>query len=257
MINETVLGCRLSKSPSFSQDEKLYIAASDTAGKMEEDYAPFVDKVLNRISFVPSRILDLGCGPGYIARRMSEVLPGANIYGVDKSSVMIEHAATVARNIIKERQLAGYPGEIERPGEEYGEATDMIRKELYFYGGRLRYILADSAALPFEDGIFDLIILKGTFKCLEEKLESLEEMYRVLGCGGEILIYEFRKDIPENEFNALTLNMKPKKAESLRRKLNCSLDINEYEKYLLEAGLSRNSTISSDGLDLAIRINKN
>ena len=63
MQEDAVLGCKLSKSLSFSQDEELYIATSDTKIKMTEDYAPFVDKILNDISYIPRSILDLGCGP--------------------------------------------------------------------------------------------------------------------------------------------------------------------------------------------------
>ncbi len=244
-----VLGCKLSKAISFSQDEELYIATSDTKIKMEEDYIPFVDKVLNDISFIPSRILDLGCGPGYIARRICEVLPNSSVFGADKSPVMINHAEKVVRDIFK-KQVAFITH------KAYKEAFAMLRNEGYLSNYRLKYIVADSSNLPFEDCLFDLIILKGTFKCLEDKQNSLKEIYRVLSPGGEVFIYEFRKDIAEDEFNFLTKDMKLQKANSLRRKLNCSLDIGEYEKYLKDAGLKDNCEIIADGLDLRIRIFK-
>ena len=117
-------------------------------------------------------------------------------------------------------------------------------------------MIAESANLPFGNLKFDLILLKGTYKCLENKFDSLKEMYRVLSRGGEIFIYEFRKNIPEDEFIELTKQMKPQKVKSLRRKLNCSLDIEEYKSYLLEAGLFKFSTVENDGLDLKIRIKK-
>jgi ubiquinone/menaquinone biosynthesis C-methylase UbiE len=127
---------------------------------------------------------------------------------------------------------------------------------LSYYEPRLKYMIADSANLPFGNLKFDLILLKGTYKCLENKFDSLKEMYRVLSHGGEIFIYEFRKNIPEGEFIELTKQMKPQKIKSLRRKLNCSLDIEEYKNYLLEAGLFKFSTIEHDRLDLKIRIKK-
>jgi len=92
MQKDTVLGCKLSKSISFSQDEELYIATSDTKIKMKEDYAPFVDKILAEIPYAPHNILDLGCGPGYIARRINDVLPDSTVIGIDKSPTMINHA---------------------------------------------------------------------------------------------------------------------------------------------------------------------
>ena len=54
----------------------------------------------------------------------------------------------------------------------------------------------------------------------------------------------------------LTKQMNPQKIKSLRRKLNCSLDMGEYRKYLLESGLSGFSDMDTDGLDLKIRISK-
>ena len=254
MQEDAVLGCKLSKSLSFSQDEELYIATSDTKIKMKEDYAPFVDKILNDISYIPKSILDLGCGPGYIARRISGVLPNAMVFGVDKSQTMINHANKVMNITLKNNYVFHSEFEID------GRAIEMLGNEpdyLNYYEPRLKYMIADSANLPFGNFKFDLIILKGTFKCLENKLDSLKEMYRVLSHGGEIFIYEFRKDIPEDEFIALTEQMNPQKVKSLRRKLNCSLDIEEYKKHLLEAGLTGFSDIEADGLDLKIRIYKN
>ncbi len=251
---DAVLGCKLSKSLSFSEDEELYIATSDTKIKMKEDYAPFVDKILNDISYIPKSILDLGCGPGYIARRITGVLPNAMVFGVDKSETMINHANKVMDKALKSNYVFHSEFEIN------GMAIEMLGKEpdyLNYYEPRLKYIIADSAKLPFCNNKFDLIILKGTFKCLENKLDSLKEMYRVLSHGGEIFIYEFRKDISEDEFVWLTKKMNPQKVKSLRRKLNCSLDMEEYKKYLLETGLTGFSNIEADGLDLKIRIYKN
>ena len=279
---DAVLGCKLSKSLSFSQDEELYIATSDTKIKMEEDYAPFVDKILNNIPYIPYSVLDLGCGPGYIARRISEVLPGAFVFGVDKSITMINHANKVFKknppaspfaekacfskrasggdmlrlNLSKMDYAQHFAYEInditfKMPGPEAGY-TDYCN-----YNCGLQYMIADSANLPFENDSFNLIILKGTFKCLDDKLNSLKEMFRVLADNGEILIYEFRKEIPDGEFSMLTKHMNPQKARSLKRKLNCSLDMEDYDKYLSKAGLVRFSDIKTDGLDLRIRISKN
>lgn len=260
MQENAVLGCKLSKSLSFSQDEELYIATSDTKIKMKEDYVPFVDKILDNISCIPNKILDLGCGPGYIARRINEVLPNAFVFGVDKSVTMINHANKIFKIRLKntEQDYAYHPAyKIKGASFEMLEHEAGYSAGYYSYDSRLKYMIADSASLPFGNFSFDLIILKGTFKCLDDKLNSLKEMHRVLGHGGEIFIYEFRKDIPEDEFNMLTRHTNPQKVKSLRRKLNCSLDIREYKKYLFEAGLSGFSDIEPDGLDLRIRISKN
>ena len=264
MQNDAVIGCRLSKSLSFSQDEELYIATSDTRIKMEEDYAPFVDKILSDTAQTPQAVLNLGCGPGYLARRLRDVLPDAFVLGLDKSAVMIAHANRAVG--VKARTRVGH---LLRPAYETGIAAGtgmkmpLLREPGYDSaagcmptGSGLMYMVGDSASLPFFDSTFDLIILKGTFKCLDDKLSSLREMFRTLRRGGEILIYEFRKEIGESEFNMLTKHMNPQKVKSLKRKLNCSLNAEDYEKYLSEAGLEGFFEIKNDGIDLKIKISR-
>jgi len=286
MITENaVQGCKLQKSLNFSQDEELYIATSDTKGKMENDYKPFVNKILNSISFVPDSVLDLGCGPGYIARRFSEVLPSANIIGVDISEIMISHALKSSAKITDEANLNFGRKDMQAAGARfannyYDNYDNKIKNNMYdakvaeqmatagslntdaydlnngYFHQKLRYLIANSECLPFSDNYFDVIILKGTFKCLERKAESLEEMHRILSSRGEILIFEFRKDIPEDEFLILTKDMQPQKVRSLRNKLNCSPDLAEYKYCLSKSNLSKFAEITSDGLDLKIRIVK-
>ncbi len=286
MITENaVQGCKLQKSLNFSQDEELYIATSDTKGKMENDYKPFVNKILNSISFVPDSVLDLGCGPGYIARRFSEVLPNANIVGVDISEIMISHALKSSAKITDEANPNFSRRDMQAAGARfannyYDNYDNKIKNNMYdakvaeqmaaagnldvnvydlndgYFHQKLRYLIANSECLPFNDNYFDAIILKGTFKCLEKKAESLEEMHRILSSRGEILIFEFRKDIPEDEFLILTKDMQPQKVRSLRNKLNCSPDLAEYKYCLSKSNLSKFAEITSDGLDLKIRIIK-
>ncbi|MCL5673140.1 MAG: class I SAM-dependent methyltransferase [Deltaproteobacteria bacterium] len=286
MITENaVQGCKLQKSLNFSQDEELYIATSDTKGKMENDYKPFVDKILNSISFVPDSILDLGCGPGYIARRFSEVLPDADVIGVDISEIMINHAIKASikdkdsinketdkvnldfnrRNIQIVEFASNYDNKAKNNLYHVANSMDALAginvNNVYdlngvYFSQKLKYLIANSEYLPFNENYFDIIILKGTFKCLERKVESLEEMHRVLSDGGEILIFEFRKDIPEDEFLILTKDMQPQKVRSLRNKLNCSPDLAEYKYCLSKSNLSKFAEITGDGLDLKIRIVK-
>ena len=280
IMENAVQGCKLQKSVNFSQDEELYIATSDTKVKMENDYKPFVDKILNSVSFVPDSILDLGCGPGYIARRFSEVLPNADVVGVDISEIMINHAikASIKKTDNKETDKSNlnFSRRNMQIVEFAGNSNNKVKNNLYvmniadklaginnvydlsgvYFSQKLKYLIANSECLPFNENYFDIIILKGTFKCLERKVESLEEMYRVLSDGGEILIFEFRRDIPEDEFLVLTKDMQPQKVRSLRNKLNCSPDLAEYKYCLSKSNLSKFAEITGDGLDLKIRIVK-
>jgi SAM-dependent methyltransferase len=91
----------------------------------------------------PARALDLGTGTGRVARVMAELWPGAEVVGADVSPGMIEEA----------RQL----------------------------GGGVHYDVADSAALPYADGAFDLVTLNNM-------IPFFDEVARVTASGGHVAI---------------------------------------------------------------------
>jgi len=88
------------------------------------------------------RILDVGTGTGGSARLLARRFPTAEVVGVDLSPAMID------------------------------EARRVLPREL---AGRVRYEVADAAALPYEDGAFDLVTLVNMFVFPEElaRLTSL------------------------------------------------------------------------------------
>ena len=88
------------------------------------------------------RILDIGCGKGYLLYDFLKVIPDAEIYGIDISKYAIEHCKEEIRDQLK-----------------IGCATD----------------------LPWEDGFFDLVISINTLHCLEayDLEKAFKEMERV------------------------------------------------------------------------------
>jgi ubiquinone/menaquinone biosynthesis C-methylase UbiE len=91
----------------------------------------------------PARILDLGTGSGRVARVAKAQWPDADVVGADVSPGMIEEA----------RQRS--------TGE--------------------RYDVADSAALPYDDGAFDLVTLNNM-------IPFFDEVGRVTGSGGHVVV---------------------------------------------------------------------
>ncbi|WP_336212266.1 class I SAM-dependent methyltransferase [Nonomuraea sp. LPB2021202275-12-8] len=104
------------------------------------------------------RILDVGCGTGYLTRVLAPVVtPAGHVTGLDPSSAMIEYARGRA------------PGNC---GYEVGEGQN----------------------LPFPDGSYDAVVSSLALHHIpaDARQEALREMFRVLRPGGRLVIAEFR-----------------------------------------------------------------
>jgi len=107
-----------------------------------------LEAALERFDEAPSRILDLGTGTGIAARFLATRYRDADVVGVDLAPAMVE------------------------------EARRLLPPEL---AGRVRFEVADGAALPFADGEFDLVVLLNM-------IPFFEELARVTTDGGAVVI---------------------------------------------------------------------
>lgn len=74
--------------------------AADLVRRWEEQQAGYVPEreatftlmldIVSRLQVTPERLLDLGCGPGALARRAIAKWPSARVYGVDLDPVLLE-----------------------------------------------------------------------------------------------------------------------------------------------------------------------
>ncbi|HEX4814163.1 MAG TPA: methyltransferase domain-containing protein [Nonomuraea sp.] len=104
------------------------------------------------------RVLDVGCGTGYLSRVIAPVVgPGGHVTGLDPSPAMIDYARRRAPS-------------------------------------NCSYELGEGQRLPFPDGSFDLVVssLAVHHMPAEARPEALRQMFRVLRPGGRLLIAEFR-----------------------------------------------------------------
>ena len=101
----------------------------------------------------PSRVLEIGCGPGFAIKQMAASNPECLIVGCDIDSALLAHAAA------------------EIPA---GGASFLVRNE--------------SVSLPFADGAFDYIFSEGSFHHFDDPGKMVSEMKRVLKPGGGIFI---------------------------------------------------------------------
>ncbi len=85
-------------TPSITQNESLREefnrwAEAGRGEGMEQDHLPITLPVLERMKLAPTdNILDLGCGAGWLSRRLAKLVPEGRVVGMDISDEMIHHA---------------------------------------------------------------------------------------------------------------------------------------------------------------------
>ena len=121
------------------------------------------------------RLLDVGCGPGQFTLMAAEYLPGTELWGIDLAPTMIEIARGHARD-------AG--------------------------ADRVHFEVADAAALPFPDGMFDAVMSSGSIKQWPDQVAGLREIHRVLAPGGRAFIAEMNRLAPPAAIRAQQARMR-------------------------------------------------
>jgi ubiquinone/menaquinone biosynthesis C-methylase UbiE len=102
----------------------------------------------------PVRVLDVGCGTGYLLRRLAHRCPGAlEVVGVDPAPGMIEVARGVARN-----------------------------------DTRIEFFDGAAELLPFPAGRFDLVVSTTSFHHWSDQRAGLAECHRVMSSGGSLVL---------------------------------------------------------------------
>ncbi len=108
----------------------------------------------------PRSVLDVATGTGDLVVEMDRTLHPSMIVGVDLSEAML----SIARR------------------KTQGDAS---------IGARLEFRQADTARLPFAQGVFDAVTVSFGVRNFEHLQVSLAEMVRVLRSGGHCMILEF------------------------------------------------------------------
>jgi ubiquinone/menaquinone biosynthesis C-methylase UbiE len=107
-------------------------------------------------------IVDIGCGPGYLLQMVAKEFPENSLIGVDISEEMVEKAKANFKSTSYEKRVAFKQG--------------------------------SSTHLPFDDGTQDFIISTLSLHHWIEPQAAFREIYRVLKPGGQMLIFDFRRD---------------------------------------------------------------
>ena len=142
-------------------------ATYDDAAVLQREVA---DRLLARLDYInlrPMRLLDLGCGTGSLARRLSRRYASAEIVALDLALPMVQ----AARRQTTARLPFGFGARL----------------------SRCRYANGDAESLPFADACFDLVVSNLTLQwCDPERV--FRECRRVLRPGGLFLFTTFGPD---------------------------------------------------------------
>lgn len=107
-------------------------------------------------------LVDVGCGPGYLAYNIAKSLPDLHIIGVDIAEDMIQRA------------------------------TDKLSSPSF--NEQVEFRQGDAQKLPFQDNSVDFVVTTLSLHHWRNAQEALDEIYRVLRVGGQLLLFDFRRD---------------------------------------------------------------
>ncbi len=131
--------------------------------EMEENHLPIVEPTLALMDLQPAdRVLDVGCGSGWLARRIAPRVPQGLVVGIDLSDEMVGRAERSRGALCNVTFLRG--------------AADRI---------------------PWEDGFFTQIISVESAYYWPDPARGLREIFRVAAPGGRVwVLINYYRDNP-------------------------------------------------------------
>jgi ubiquinone/menaquinone biosynthesis C-methylase UbiE len=144
----------------FSDEDRAQEYAKGHRGMVERFGREYADKLSAR-GFQEGRIIDVGCGFGATNIVLAERFVSSEVVGIDLSEPLLR----LARSRAQEANL----------------------------GERVKFEKADVQQIPYEDDSFDVALSLNMVHLVEDPIEMLNEIERVLAPGGYLFIADLRR----------------------------------------------------------------
>jgi len=119
---------------------------------------------------IQGTLLDVGCGPGFLAAKIGHRYPSLEVLGLDVNRYMISLASA----------------RLSRSRRRYG------------------LVLGDASSLPFSANSVDIVVSSLSLHHWNDPSAAFREVYRILAPGGRLFIFDIRRDVPHFVYYAFT-----------------------------------------------------
>ena len=159
------------KKPTFSKRvpepkemgrEEMKVFEKMSSENYQRWMIPFVDDALSKLKADAAKILDVGCGPGFLVKEIASRGKCFDVYGADLSS----HAIRMAKNNCKDFN-------------------------------NTHFKKASAYKLSFPDNSFDMVVCKDSLHHFDDLPKALGEMLRVTKDSGTLYIQDLKRDLPQ------------------------------------------------------------
>jgi len=121
---------------------------------MEQDHLPIALSVLEKMRLAPTdNVLDVGCGAGWLSRRLAKSVPEGRVVGMDISDEMIRHARRASVDF-----------------------------------DNLMFVAGEVAQIPWQPNFFTHAISVESSYYWPDPAAGIKDIFRVLGDGGSAWI---------------------------------------------------------------------
>jgi ubiquinone/menaquinone biosynthesis C-methylase UbiE len=136
------------------QEEFNQWAAAGRGDAMEDHHSDITNQTIPLMNLKPDdRVLDLGCGTGWAARRLARLVPDGEVVGIDVADEMLRRAE---------------------------QASSGLKN--------LRYVWGSAENIPAKDNYFTKVLSVESLYYYADQGKALDELHRVMAPGAKLFI---------------------------------------------------------------------